>query len=218
MKNLFLCLLLLGPAALSFAADAADAAALAAQQDAEERYKRLAADVQTVLETQEMLQKRQDDVRQRIGKLEDEIRSLKEEVSRSSGNLVTREELKKYAEKLKEVDDKREADRKLILENIKELGKTITAQPAASEARGSSKHAPAESSEEMPFVYTVKKNDRLLDIISAYNEYFQKHGQPKITKEDVLKANPSLKPDMLRTGQKIKIPILGKEKNNKQAD
>src|ERR1041385_1413014 len=55
----------------------ADATALAAQRDAEERLKRLSADVQTVLDTQELIQKRQEEFRQKLEKLADDVRSLK---------------------------------------------------------------------------------------------------------------------------------------------
>ena len=103
----------------------ADAAAVAVQRDAEERYKRLAADVQTVLDTQEVIQKRQEEFRQRLDRMAEDIRNLKEEHSRSSGNVATRDELRKLIEKLKEqLDEQREADKKLILANIRDLAKT----------------------------------------------------------------------------------------------
>src|SRR5690349_14598485 len=90
--------LLAGRIVVLEAADAlSDVAALAAQRDAEERYKRLAADVQTVLDTQEVLLKRQEEFRQRLDKLADEIRALKEDHSHSS-SFATRDELRKYVE------------------------------------------------------------------------------------------------------------------------
>jgi phage tail protein X len=57
----------------------------------------------------------------------------------------------------------------------------------------------------------VKKNDRLLDIVAACNDKFQKQGQSKITMEQVLEANPGLKANHLVTGKKIIIPIPPKE-------
>jgi hypothetical protein len=209
--NRFLSLLLCFLAARAISVHAADpltdAAALATRQDAEERYKRLAADVQAILDTQEVLQKRQEDLRQRLDKLVEEIRSLKEDQSRS-GSLATREELRKYVEKLKEVDEKREMDKKVILENIKELAK---APPVVVAESKPPKSRSAEPAEEQPFVYVVKKNDRLLDIVAEYNDYFQKRGQSKITMDQVLKANPGLKADRLVAGKKIRIPAGGKE-------
>jgi predicted nuclease with TOPRIM domain len=209
MRMLLLLLVLLsaGQAAFTRADPLADAAALAAQKDAEERYKRLSADVQNLLETQEMLLKRQETVQQRLNSLADDLRALKEDQGRSSRNFATREDLRNYVDKLKEVDEKREADKKLILESIKDLGKLPAPAPEP-KSKGS---RTAESAEEMPYVYVVKKNDRLLDIVAAYNDYFQKNGRAKITKDQVLKANPNLKPDRLLQGQKIHIPVPPKE-------
>jgi DNA repair exonuclease SbcCD ATPase subunit len=205
---LVLCLLA-GSHLQSRAADTwSDAAVLAAQRDSEERYKRLSAEMQALAETQEVIIKRQEDFRQRLDKLADDIRSAKEEHSRSAGNLATREDLRKYAEKLKELDEKRESDKKLILENIKELAKVPMAPPP--ETKPAPRHAP-DPNEEPPLVYTVRKNDRLLDILAAYNEHFQKNGQAKITMAQVLKANPGLKADRLVAGTKVKIPFPPKD-------
>jgi uncharacterized damage-inducible protein DinB len=210
---LILCLAAAGLAWVAAADQLADATAQAAQRDAEERLKRLSADVQTVLDTQELIQKRQEDFRQRLDKLSDDIRSFKEEQNRSSANGVTREELRKYIEHLKEqLDQQREADKKLILGNIKELA--ATPPPAAApvpEPKTTSRHPTTESTDEQYYRYPVQKNDRLLDIIAAYNEKFQQNGQVRITLEQVLKANPGLKPDHLIAGRKIKIPIPPKE-------
>jgi hypothetical protein len=207
--------LLAGSVPVLVAADQlSEVAAIASQRDAEERYKRLAADVQSALDTQEVLLKRQEEFRQRLEKLTDDVRVLKEEQSRS-GSLASRDELRKFVEKLKEVDEKRESDKRLILEKIKELAKLPMAAPVADRTpprrTAAPAAAPAETDEEPPYVYVVKKNDRLLDIIAEYNDYFQKNGKPKITLEQVLKANPGLKADRLVAGRKVRIPVLGKE-------
>ena len=214
MKRFLLWVLLVftGSALFIRAADSlSEAAAFAAQKDAEERYRRLAADVQTVLDTQEVLLKRQEDTRQRLDKLAEEIRTLKEDQSRASGNFASRDELRKYVEKMKELDDKREADKRLILENIKELGKLPLAATASVEKPPARHGSPEPTNEEPPYVYVVKKNDRLLDIIAEYNDHFQKTGKPKISLEQVLKANPGLKPDHLVAGRKLRIPVPAKD-------
>jgi Tfp pilus assembly protein FimV len=69
----------------------------------------------------------------------------------------------------------------------------------------------ADANEEPPYIYEVKKNDRLLDIIAEYNDYFQKHGQAKVTMAQVLKANPGLKADRLVAGSKVRIPVPPKD-------
>jgi hypothetical protein len=207
---LVLCLLAARPLYLAAADQFADATALAAQRDSEERIKRLSADIQTVLDTQELIQKRQEEFRQQLQKLSDEVRSLKEDKDRSSANSVSREELRKYIEHLKEqLDEQRESDKKLILSSIKELGKTAPPPAVVEAPKTNSRHA-TEPTDDV-FLYIVKKNDRLLDIIAVYNEEYQKHGQGKITLEQVLKANPNLKPDHLVAGRKIRIPAPPKD-------
>lgn len=188
----------------------AQAAALAAQRDAEERYKRLDAEVRNLMEAQEGIQRRQDEFRQRLDKLAEEIRSLKEDQSRTSANMVTREELRKYVDKLKEVDEKRESDKKVILDNIKELAKlpnSIPPEPKTAPRRSSETSGDKDS----PCIYVVQKNDRLLDIVAAYNDEFQKEGRGKVTVDEILKANPSIKANLVRTGQKLRIPVPAKE-------
>ncbi len=205
---LVLCLLAARPLGVQAADALTQAAALAAQRDAEERYKRLAADVQTILDTQDLIRRHQDELRQRLDKLADEVRTLKDQTARSSSSYATRDELRNLIEKLKnQLDEQRDADRKLILGNIRELAKAPAPLPEPK--------APArtkeESPDEMPYVYMVKKNDRLLEIIAEYNDYFQKHGQSKITLDDVVKANPGLNPNLLVPGRKIRIPVPPKE-------
>lgn len=206
---LILCLLAASPRLWVAADPLSDASALALQRDAEERSKRLSAEIQTIQETQELLVKNQAEFRQRLERLADEVRNLKEDQNRSSGNMVSRDELRKY---VREIDEKREADKKVILENIRDLAKVPVAPPPAPKTT-SARPAPEPVNEEPPFVYTVRKSDRLLDIVAEYNDYFQKHGQPKITVDQVLKANPGLKADRLVAGKKIRIPVLGKEKS-----
>lgn len=181
-----------------------DATFLAAQREAEERFKRLSADVQTLQETQEALLRRNEELRQRLDRLADEIQSFKEDQSRSSGNLVSRDELRKFVEKLKEVDEKRESDKRIILESIKELAKVPVAV-AAVEPKPSARQS-NDSSEDV-YLYEVKKNDRLFEIMAEYNKHFQKTGYQKLTMDQIIKANPGLRPDLLVTGRKIRIPI-----------
>ena len=87
-------------------------------QEYEERYKRLNAVVEELLASQATLQKR-------IAGLSDEIRALREEQGRNVNQYVRPEDLRKglekLAEKVREIDQKREDDRKLILEEIRKL-------------------------------------------------------------------------------------------------
>jgi LysM repeat protein len=54
---------------------------------------------------------------------------------------------------------------------------------------------------EKGYEYTVQSGDTLSAIVQAYRDQ-----GVKVTVDDVLKANPSLKPSSMRVGQKIFIP------------
>jgi LysM repeat protein len=182
--------------------------AVVARQEAEERYKRLVADVQTLLETQELNQKRLEELRQRFDKLETDLRDFKDEYTRFTTKIG--EDLTYFGNKLNEVDQKRVADTQLILTNIAQLAKPPTV-PSKTEPLTSGSSAKIEGIDELPSVYVVKKNDSLGGIVALYNTALQKRGLPRITQAQVLDANPGLKPDLVRLGRKITIPLPTKE-------
>lgn len=137
------------------------------------------------------------------------LRSMREEQNKMSTTFVTHEELKKVYEKLQEIDQKREADKKLILDEIKELQKLIARVPVPPPAVVRETPDAKEEKVEGPreyFPYTVAENDNLTAIIAAYNKKFKEDGKGLITFEQVKKANPGLNPNKLIVGRKIKIP------------
>lgn len=205
---LILCLLAGAPVLVNAASALTEAAILAAHRDSEERFRRLEADIQNIQDTQQVLLKRQEEFRQRLDRLAQEIRDFKDDQGRSTGKYATREEVRSFVDKLKELDDKREADKKLILNGLQQLAKAPPV-PAAVEPR--TPPPAARDSEEAPYLYTVKRNDRLLDIIAGYNEHFQKQGMAKITLNQVLRVNPGLKADRLMVGKQIRIPVPPKQ-------
>jgi TolA-binding protein len=211
MKVIFLLLpfLLAQATGLTQTAEPVSAATQLALRNAEENVKRLSAEVQSLLETQELIRRRQEALQQRLDSMEAEVRSLKTEFNRANSSSASRDELRDLALKLREVDDKREADKQLILKSIRELAK-LPAVPAPEP-----KQAPRRPADpgEAPFEYTVKEGDRLLDIIAAYNAMFEERGQGKITFDQVVKANPQMKnPNNLLVGQKIFIPVPARER------
>jgi len=164
-------------------------------QDAatEERLNKLNGLVQDLVEDKANMKKQ-------IDVLAKEITSLREQGSRAP-SAASAEDLRKLAEKIQEIDHKREADKELILKEIEKLAKTLkdgrprlTPTPANS---GSGTAAPADKGYE----YVVQTGDTLSAIVTAYREQ-----GVKITVEDILKANPGLKATSLSVGKKIFIP------------
>jgi len=154
----------------------------------QEQLDRLRAEV-TALQTANVdLQKRLTDVLK-------ELQELKTQTSKPTGSYAGADDVKQLAEAIKEVDRKREADRELILGELKKLSK-VAAAPTAVE-----RSAPAERGYE----YVVQQDDTISAIVKAYNEK-----GVKVSTDDVLKANPNLKPTSMRVGQKIFIPNPGR--------
>src|SRR6266511_5393444 len=95
------------------------AAAIAERDAAEERYKRLSSAVDDLWNA-----KGEQD--RRLAALTEEIRNLRAESSRpETSKYVTRDELNKLVKTVEEIERKREADKKLILEQFEELKRDL---------------------------------------------------------------------------------------------
>jgi hypothetical protein len=200
---------------------AARAAAIAEREAAEERYNRLNSAVEGLLTSR-------DDMRQKLARLADEMVSVRAEATKTdTGKYVTREELKKIVEKIQEIDEKREADRKLILAEFENLKKEITqivagsasssGRKARSTTRPETQEKPAAKPENKPgggtpsnqegVWYTIEARNTLTTIIAAHNEEFKKQGK-KTSLKLIEDANPGIKATSLKVGQKIFIPLV----------
>jgi LysM repeat protein len=201
MKPLLLFLILAiqwgSPVPFAFAQDTASrAAAIAAQQDFEERYKRLLAEMEEVKEALSAQQKR-------TAEVIEELRRLQEDNGRASSKFATREDLNSLVEKIREVDRKREEDQKLVLREFEKLAKAppVVSAPHANTSSKSS------SGTEKGFEYEIKSGDSYSAIVKAYNEEFKTRGiKERITIEQLTKANPKVNPAKLKVGQKIFVP------------
>jgi hypothetical protein len=201
--------------------EAARAAAIADRQAEEERFQRLDTAVQGLLSAQA-------DRDRRIETLSEEIRKAAAEraaTPRSDPNAVTREEYNRLLDSVKEIDRKRESDKRQILEEIAGLQSKILAsvreaiagaqrraQPAPAPERTERSERPekkttAAGSAQEGVEYTVEKGNTLTAIINAHNEVFKKQGK-KTSLKLVLEANPKLKPETMYIGQKIFIPVV----------
>ena len=200
-RCLLLTLMLLVPGESLLAQDAkTQASALATQREAEERLNRLNALVEDMRDAYEAQQKK-------INALAAEIRAFREEQNRSGVNTATREDVRKLAEKIQEVDQKREADKKLILEEIKKLAALAAAPPPATKTIEPKRVENPDDSDGQFFKHVVQKDQRLHDILAEYNKRLKEQGKPSVKLDQVKKANPGLDPDRLRIGQEIFIPV-----------
>lgn len=178
------------------------AEAYAQRQQEEERWRRISAQMEELLNKQE-------DMRRRITTLEEENRALRAEVTRAGNAGVSPEEFqrvtKQLADKLKEVDDKRVADNKAVLEEMKKLIRDL--RPTAS----ASAPAPSVPRPSDPLPETQRGfNHTLLEgqTISAVVQAARARGV-KTSVEAVLAANPKIRnPRNIQAGTEIFVPIL----------
>src|SRR5213083_3162862 len=121
------------------------------REAAEENYKLLSSAVNGLTTGQADLQRR-------FGALADEIRALRAQDNKiDTSKFVTREELNRLVESVKEIDRKRESDKKLILDEFEELKKDLrkilsapaSVPPAASSKKTRSSPASEKGSEKL---------------------------------------------------------------------
>jgi LysM repeat protein len=163
----------------------------------EERLNQLSGKIEDLIASQETQRKQLADLRH-------EIENMREQASKPTGNFAAQEDLKRVADIVKEVDRKRLEDYEKIRTTIKELGTTLAAQPTKtkrSENPVEIAKADKPPKSEKGFDYTVKSGDTLSGIVAAYREQ-----NIKVTKDQIIAANPGLVPEKMRLGQKIWIP------------
>jgi LysM repeat protein len=166
---------------------------------------KLSGQIQDLLEAQAQQGKRIDALVKEIGELRDKVNTP------VVSDSASRDDLKQLAQKVQEIDQKRQDDRALILKEIEKLGKAAALAPvtpthkpkAAPEttATGGDNSATPPSGPENGHYYTIKAGDRFPDIVKAY----QAEGV-KVTAKQIRQANPGLDPNKLYVGKKIFIP------------
>lgn len=174
----------------------ANAAAFIAQQQQEERYRRLYTLIEDLQANNLILQKR-------IERLETRLSEALKGVNAQQANSVTTEQFdalsKKMASDLKSLDTQRIADNQKILEELKKLAQRPVASPPPSR--------PATPTPELePYtgpVYeiTIEQGYTFSSIAQTYRE--QGHN---ITEKDIMRANPGVDPRRLKIGQVINVP------------
>jgi hypothetical protein len=185
---------LLAGATISRAADAA----------VEERLDKLAGQLEELLSASALHAKR-------LSALEKELESVREQAARPSGNFASQDEVRKLWEKLQEIDRNRVADSEKFVKAFEKLGR------ATAEGPGSGKKSPrtpvpapedlsksgggASSGGEKGFEHVIAAGDSFSTIAQAYREK-----GVKVTSEQIQKANPNLKANSLKVGQKVFIP------------
>jgi LysM repeat protein len=186
--------------------------------DAEE-FRRMAGELADLRDASLAQQKRISALQREIEQLRDAVRDSQDRTVSKLGDFATREDLRKLVDQIKEVDSRRESDRKLILNEFESLGKTLSqaaARPVRrrddTESRPDPKPAePVKPIEGTFLEYTIQPNESLSVILQHYNAELQKQGRPSVSMKQVVQANPRMNPDRIFAGQKIQLPVPDKK-------
>ena len=180
------------------------AAPAARAQDAatEERLNKLSGRLDDLSERQEALNKS-------IQALSRDIRSLQEQAGKQpAGNYASEEDAKRLKSAIEEVDRKRLQDAETVKAQLEGLRKALLNAPLPKSRTPTSTPVPenphtSKGGDETGFEYIIKAGDNPSTIIQALKS---QNPPIKISLDALLKANPGLKPDKLKVGQKIFIP------------
>lgn len=168
-------------------------------QDAatQERLDKLSGQISDLVDVQRSLQKQ-------LAELSRELDSLRSQLNRPNENNVTHNDLKPLAKAIEEVDRKRIDDAKAVQSQLANIAKSLEAaarKPAPARPEKEPGSAAAPPKPERGYEHEVKSGDTLSSILQAYREQ-----GVKVSADQVLKANPGLKPEKMKVGQKIFIP------------
>ena len=172
-------------------------------QDAatQERLDKLSGRIEDLTAAQEAL-------KQQITKMSRELENVREQSGKPNSSYARQEDLERLEKAIKEVDRKRVDDAEKIQTQLQNLRKVLEAPPPQSKKAPvtTPKDPPATSNPSTPekgFEYVVKSGDTLDAIAQGCKEK-----NVKVTVAQILKANPGLKAERLKVGQKIFIPAL----------
>jgi LysM repeat protein len=172
---------------------------VAHSQDAatEERLNKLSGQIEDLIAVQRTWN-------DRLSALQKEISSLREQVSKPSGNYAAMEDLKRLSDSVKEIDRKRIEDHEKIRTELLKIGRSVAGSvpPPRRNTTATTESSPDKTAPpQKGYDYVIEQNDTLSLIVQAYREK-----NIKVSTDQILKANPGLNPNRLRPGQKIFIP------------
>ena len=170
-------------------------------QDAatQERLERLSGRIEDLTTAQETLRKQ-------LADMSRELETVREQSGKPNSSYARQEDLERMEKAIKEVDRKRVEDAEKIQTQLQNLRKVLEAPPPQTKKSPATtpKDPPATGNPSTPekgFEYVVKSGDTLDAIAQGCKEK-----NIKVTVAQILKANPGLKAERLKVGQKIFIP------------
>ena len=180
------------------------AAAIASRQEAEENYKSLKGHVDDLIAAQA-------DQERKLQALAREVAALREQLNKPAvnNNYATQDDIKRLADAITELDQKRKADNEKMLNDISRQIAMLSKLPPPPPPPHNDKPAVSEpitatgspKPNEEGYTYEVKPDDNFSKIAAAYREQ-----GVKVTWQQIAKANPTADSSKLKVGQKLFIP------------
>jgi LysM repeat protein len=176
---------------------------IAPAQDAamEERLNQLSAQIDVLKEAKELQNKK-------IETLEKQVSELQSKLSQPSGDYASVDDVKQLAKSLKEVDEKRQSDRKDVADQLEKIRKAVIGP-----GPGNGGRRPAAASTDTPAAkpgfdasaphmeHKVEPGETLSAIASAYRAK-----GVKVSVQQILDANHIADPKNVKIGQVLIIP------------
>jgi LysM repeat protein len=185
----------------------ASAIGMARAQDTatQQQIDKLSGQIQDLLDAQSLQDKR-------ISALDKKIADLQEKLNKpaAAGDIASADELKKLAAQVYELSKKQQADNDLILKELEKLSKAGGGSTSSRRSSGNTENTSSSvttnststtNNPQKGYYYEVKSGDTPSAIAKAYRSQ-----GIKVTADEILAANPGLKPNNLVVGKKIFIP------------
>lgn len=173
------------------------ASMVAERKRMEEQYRQLRSAYDDLVSALELYRRELEDLRE-------EVRQLKQKDAETVGQYATRSDIERLESQMRQLNEewnrKREADKELILEQIRKLRQVASAPPPAPTKPG--KTEPAAPTYDRGYEYEIQPGDTLSAIVRAYNEQLELG----VTVQDVKNANPGIRERDLKPGQTVFIP------------
>lgn len=185
----------------------AASAPLARGQDAatQQQLDKLSGQIQDITSALDVQNKRIDALEQKVNDLQDKLNQP------GGNNFAGADDLKKLADQVQQIDQKRQSDNDQILKELERLEKSLNGSPGHSSDTGTTGTTTSSTPTTTPgpspyatvphYEYKIKAGDTIGAIAKAYTAQ-----GIKVTTSEILKANPGLKPGNLKVDQVIIIP------------
>jgi hypothetical protein len=192
------------------------------QVDAEE-FRRLQGEVADLRDAKTADQRRISELSRKVEQLQTALRSAEERTTMKLGDAITREDLKKVIDRISEVDERRENDRKVILEEFDKLAKALSKPPISDSPKTRRQTSRDTEKEKEPekeaapvegtfYPHKVLPNQTFGEIVEWWNGSLKKEGLPTVTTAQIKKANPKLDINRIYVGQEILLPVPEKKR------